>query len=86
MTEKTNKNQHFCSGCRYYKAFYSKGASAFYREKFGFCQQLNKTVAIKESCVNYKYRQPQEKIILITDLDKTIADLKYLEYFFSKFN
>lgn len=50
-----------CSGCRFYKAYYSKGASAFYREKAGYCERKGTAVNAKGYCVLYKNRPKGEK-------------------------
>ena len=76
------ENWRKCSGCRYYKAFYTKGASAFYREKSGYCEQKEKAVGAKESCELYKYRRPQDKIITLEYLESVIKDMEELQRVF----
>lgn len=62
-----------CSGCRFYKAYYSKGASAFYREKAGYCERKGTAVNAKGHCVLYKNRPKGEKAVSAEHLDETIA-------------
>lgn len=62
-----------CSGCRFYKAYYSKGASAFYREKAGYCERKGTAVNAKGYCVLYKNRPKGEKAVSAEHLDESIA-------------
>ncbi len=72
-----------CSGCRYYKTFYTKGASGFYREKSGYCEQKQKAVGAKECCGFYKYRMKKERTITMEGLESVMLKLEELELVFS---
>ena len=62
-----------CSGCRFYKAYDSKGASAFYREKAGYCERKGTAVNAKGNCVLYKNRPKGEKTVAAEHLGEAIA-------------
>lgn len=62
-----------CSGCSFYKAYDSKGASAFYREKAGYCERKGTAVNTKGYCVLYKNRTKGEKAVSAEHLDEAIA-------------
>lgn len=62
-----------CSGCSFYKAYDSKGASAFYREKAGYCERKGTAVNAKGYCVLYKNRPKGEKAVAAEHLDEAIA-------------
>lgn len=62
-----------CSGCSFYKAYDSKGASAFYREKAGYCERKGTAVNAKRNCVLYKNRPKGEKAVAAEHLGEAIA-------------
>ena len=62
-----------CSGCSFYKAYDSKGASAFYREKAGYCERKGTAVNAKRNCVLYKNRPKGEKTVAAEHLGEAIA-------------
>ena len=62
-----------CSGCSFYKAYYSKGASAFYREKTGYCERKRKAVKAKGYCMFYKSRPSRGKIVSVGHLEEVIS-------------
>ena len=62
-----------CSGCSFYKANYSKGSSAFYREKAGYCERKGTAVNAKGNCVLYKNRPKGEKAVAAEHLGEAIA-------------
>lgn len=62
-----------CSGCSFYKAYDSKGASAFYREKAGYCERKGTAVNAKGYCVLYKNRPKGEKAVSAEHLGEAIA-------------
>lgn len=78
----TKGNSRKCSGCRYYRAFYTKGASAFYRERTGYCLLKQNVVLAKEFCDCYKYREKKDRTVTSEHLEGTANDIKALESFF----
>lgn len=62
-----------CGGCSFYKAYDSKGASAFYREKAGYCERKGTAVNAKGYCVLYKNRPKGEKAVSAEHLGEAIA-------------
>lgn len=62
-----------CSGCSFYKAYDSKGASAFYREKAGYCERKGTAVNAKGYCVLYKNRPKGEMAVSAEHLGEAIA-------------
>ena len=74
-------NSRKCSGCRYYQAFYVKGASAFYRERLGYCDEKKKVAEAKECCELYKRRGNKDRTITLEYLESVIADLEELKLY-----
>ena len=83
--KKITNNSRVCSSCRYYKAFYSKGACAFYREKNGYCELVNRPMSSKGYCDFYKYRRQEEKRVSLEMLDKVISEIEKMEQIFYNF-
>lgn len=73
------ENYRSCAGCRYYKAFYTRGACAFYRERLGYCEKNEKAVGAKESCELHKYRRQQNKTVTLEHLQQGIKEAKEIE-------
>lgn len=84
--ENKEKIYPVCTRCRYYKAFYFEGTSAFYREKAGYCEVTQKTVRPEDSCERYKYRLPRDKNVTLEFLDEVIAAVAELEHIFYRFD
>lgn len=80
------KNYRKSSGCRYYNAFYTRGACAFYREKSGYCEQKEKAVEAKECCDKYKHRKHQDKNVAMEDLEKVKVALEELKLVFGDYD
>lgn len=75
-----------CSACENYKAFYLKGASAFFRERTGYCEQKKTAVMAKDCCEMLKYRRTENKEVSVEFLDTVITEVEQLKDFFSNLN
>lgn len=80
------ENYRRCARCRYYKAFYKRGACAFYRERSGYCEKNEKAVGAKESCGLHKYRQQQNKIVILEYLEQIMKEVKEIELILGDWN
>lgn len=76
--EREGKDNRHCSGCRYYKTFYSKCAIKFFREKSGYCQFNEKSVAPKGRCERFRFRQQQVKCVTTEHIDEVISEVEEL--------